>query len=54
VQQQLRQIVDQLRQGGSFVAYARQYSQASTAVVGGDLGFVRLAQLPARARRCGA
>ena len=46
VQQQMRQIMDQLRQGGSFVAYARQYSQASTAVVGGDLGFVRLAQLP--------
>ncbi|TCD06341.1 peptidylprolyl isomerase [Erythrobacteraceae bacterium CFH 75059] len=47
VQQQLRQIMEQLRQGGSFVAYARQYSQASTAVVGGDLGFVRLPQLPA-------
>jgi len=41
------QIVDQLRQGGSFVAYARQYSQASTAAVGGDLGWIRLAQLPA-------
>ncbi len=46
VQAQLQQIMQQLRQGGSFVAYARQYSQASTAVVGGDLGFVRLAQLP--------
>jgi len=42
-----RQIVNQLRQGGSFVAYARQYSQASTAAVGGDLGWIRLAQLPA-------
>ncbi|MET1754642.1 peptidylprolyl isomerase [Novosphingobium sp. RD2P27] len=41
-----RRIVDQLRQGGSFVAYARQYSQASTAAVGGDLGWIRLAQLP--------
>ncbi len=40
-------IVDQLRKGGSFVAYARQYSQASTAAVGGDLGWIRLAQLPA-------
>ena len=38
-------IVDQLRQGGSFVAYARQYSQASTAAVGGDLGWIQLAQL---------
>lgn len=42
-----RQIVEQIRQGGSFVAYARQYSQASTAAVGGDLGWIRLAQLPA-------
>jgi peptidyl-prolyl cis-trans isomerase SurA len=41
-----KRIVDQLKQGGSFVAYARQYSQASTAAVGGDLGWIRLAQLP--------
>ncbi len=41
------QIVQQIREGGSFVAYARQYSQASTAAVGGDLGWIRLAQLPA-------
>ncbi|NYH96526.1 peptidylprolyl isomerase [Novosphingobium marinum] len=47
VAQNARQIVEQLRGGGSFVAYARQYSQASTASVGGDLGWVRLAQLPA-------
>lgn len=39
-------IVEQLKQGGSFVAYARQYSEASTAAVGGDLGWIRLAQLP--------
>ena len=39
-------IVEQLKKGGSFVAYARQYSQASTAAVGGDLGWIRLAQLP--------
>jgi len=42
-----KRIVEQLRQGGSFVAYARQFSEASTAAVGGDLGWVRLAQLPA-------
>ncbi len=42
-----QKIMDQLKQGGSFVAYARQYSQASTAAVGGDLGWIRLAQLPA-------
>jgi len=41
-----RKIVEQLKQGGSFVAYARQYSQASTAAVGGDLGWIKLAQLP--------
>lgn len=46
VYENARQIVEQLRQGGSFVAYARQYSQASTAAVGGDLGWVRLPQLP--------
>nr|WP_191325357.1 peptidylprolyl isomerase [Novosphingobium pokkalii] len=40
------QIVEQLKKGGSFVAYARQYSEASTAAVGGDLGWIRLAQLP--------
>jgi peptidyl-prolyl cis-trans isomerase SurA len=47
VAENAKRIVDQLRQGGSFVAYARQYSQASTAAVGGDLGWIRLAQLPA-------
>ncbi|MEP5938499.1 MAG: peptidylprolyl isomerase [Erythrobacter sp.] len=46
IQQNATQIVDQLRAGGSFVAYARQFSEASTAAVGGDLGFVRAAQLP--------
>ena len=39
-------IVQQLRQGASFVAYARQFSEASTAAVGGDLGWVRSEQLP--------
>jgi len=41
-----QRIIQQLEQGGSFVAYARQYSQASTAAVGGDLGWIRLPQLP--------
>ncbi|ARS26628.1 peptidylprolyl isomerase [Sphingomonas sp. KC8] len=39
-------IVEQLKQGASFVAYARQFSEASTAAVGGDLGWVRSEQLP--------
>jgi peptidyl-prolyl cis-trans isomerase SurA len=47
VQQNAARIIEQLRQGGSFVGYARQFSEASTAAVGGDLGFVRLETLPA-------
>jgi peptidyl-prolyl cis-trans isomerase SurA len=39
-------VFEQLKKGGSFVAYARQYSEASTAAVGGDLGWVRAEQLP--------
>lgn len=39
-------IVDQIRNGASFAAYARQFSEASTAAVGGDLGWVRAEQLP--------
>lgn len=39
-------IVGQIRQGASFLAYARQFSEASTAAVGGDLGWVRAEQLP--------
>lgn len=41
-----RKIIEQVRQGGSFAAYARQFSEASTAVQGGDLGWVRAGQLP--------
>ena len=44
--QNARNIVKQISEGGSFVAYARQFSEASTAAVGGDLGWVRPAQLP--------
>ena len=40
-------ILAQLKQGGSFPGYARQYSEASTAAVGGDLGWIRPEQLPA-------
>jgi peptidyl-prolyl cis-trans isomerase SurA len=40
-------ILAQLRGGASFAGYARQYSEASTKAVGGDLGWVRPEQLPA-------
>ncbi|MDQ8754998.1 peptidylprolyl isomerase [Sphingosinicella sp. LHD-64] len=39
-------IVQQVRAGASFAAYARQFSEATTAAVGGDLGWVRGEQLP--------
>jgi peptidyl-prolyl cis-trans isomerase SurA len=42
------QILQQLKGGASFAAYAREYSEASTAAVGGDLGWVRAGQLPAQ------
>nr|WP_083800433.1 peptidylprolyl isomerase [Erythrobacter sp. SD-21] len=45
VQANAQKIMEQLRQGGSFVAYARQFSEASTAAVGGDLDWIHLAQL---------
>jgi len=38
-------IVEQLRQGGSFVSYARQFSESTTAAQGGDLGWIKLEQL---------
>jgi peptidyl-prolyl cis-trans isomerase SurA len=41
-----QRIVEQVRGGASFLAYARQFSEASTAAVGGDLGWVRAEQLP--------
>ncbi len=39
-------IVTQVRQGASFVAYARQFSESASASTGGDLGWMRAAQLP--------
>ncbi len=41
-----QKIAQQLQQGANFVAYARQFSEASTAPVGGDLGWVRIGMLP--------
>ena len=48
VRAQLAQLVEQLKRPGSnFAAMARQYSDATTAARGGDLGWVRPEQLPA-------
>lgn len=43
-----QRIVGQIRGGASFVAYARQFSEASSAGVGGDLGWIRAEQLNER------
>jgi peptidyl-prolyl cis-trans isomerase SurA len=45
VEQNGIRIVEQLGQGASFVGYARQFSEATTAATGGDLGWIRLPQL---------
>jgi peptidyl-prolyl cis-trans isomerase SurA len=41
-----RRLMEQLSQGGSFPALARQFSESSCAATGGDCGWVRLPQLP--------
>ena len=46
VRGRLTQLIQQIRSGGSFPAFARQYSEATTAAVGGDLGWLRGEQLP--------
>lgn len=46
VAENARKIMEQVQRGGSFPSYARQFSEASTRVVGGDLGWVRPGQLP--------
>ena len=46
VAESAKRIMQQIQQGASFAAYARQFSEASTAAVGGDLGWIKLEQLP--------
>ena len=45
VRQNAMRVVEQVRESGNFAAYARQFSEASTAAVGGDLGWIKLEQL---------
>lgn len=47
VERNATRIVEQIRNGASFDAYARQFSEATTRAVGGDLDWVRAEQLPA-------
>ncbi len=47
INENARRLIEQIQQGANFTGYARQFSEASTAPVGGDLGFVRLETLPA-------
>jgi peptidyl-prolyl cis-trans isomerase SurA len=46
VQANATRMVQQIRAGANFQAYARQFSEASTAAVGGDLGWLRPEQMP--------
>ncbi|MDE2341657.1 MAG: peptidylprolyl isomerase, partial [Alphaproteobacteria bacterium] len=46
VQANQHKILDQIKSGGSFAAYATQFSESSTASQGGDLGWVRQGVLP--------
>jgi len=47
VQANATRLVQQIRQGAPFQVMARQYSEASTAPLGGELGWVQPDQLPA-------
>ncbi len=46
VQQTADRVIEQIKRGGSFPALARQLSQAPTASVGGDMGWVDPGSLP--------
>lgn len=45
VRQRLEELVDQMRRGTSFAAMAQQFSQAASASVGGDIGWIERGQL---------
>lgn len=45
-----RRMLEQIKEGANFAALAREFSQASSAARGGDLGYVQLSQLDSRLR----
>lgn len=49
----MRKMVEQMRGGAPFEYFARNFSEASTKAVDGDLGWVRLAVLPAEMQQAG-
>ena len=51
VQRRALRLVEQIRGGARFAAVAREFSQAVTAAVGGDMGWVRPGQLPQEVER---
>jgi len=51
IRETAQHLVDQIRHGAPFPAVARQFSQSSTAAVGGDIGYVQQGQLDPEADR---
>jgi len=51
IRETAQHLVDQIRKGAPFPAVARQFSQSSTANVGGDIGYVQPGQLDPEAER---
>jgi peptidyl-prolyl cis-trans isomerase SurA len=45
VRQRMEELLDQMRHGSSFAAMAQQFSQAASASVGGDIGWIERGQL---------
>ena len=51
IRETAQHLVDQIKHGAPFPAVARQFSQSSTAAVGGDIGYVQPGQLDPEADR---
>lgn len=49
-----RQMIEQMRGGAPFEYFARNFSEATTRAVGGDLGWIRLATLPTELQQAAA